>query len=235
MSYETLAVALTMRCWADIRLSQSDSGGTLLLIGWSSSRGGLLWSRLCRGSWGATSDSEFSSFSQDMRSWFNPSSPPSGVEANGEVACFEDMILLREEQRAEEKCQKTYSNFQCNNIIPNKESCKCQTGNAGARLSFSTSALTSHIWSWQPFWASAPHLTPKLNRYHSWGDPINGSGLSAGNTACTGVPLNPLFNVNGRAELRLESCLRQARSPRPMADYRTKRVTIPYNTLSLKH
>lgn len=99
MSYETLAVALTMRCWADIRLSQSDSGGTLLLIGWSSSGGGLLWSRLCRGSWGVTSDSEFSSFSQDMRSWFNPSSPPSGAEANGEVACLEDMILLRDGQR----------------------------------------------------------------------------------------------------------------------------------------
>lgn len=28
---------LTMRCWADTRLSQSDSGGTLLLTGGSSS------------------------------------------------------------------------------------------------------------------------------------------------------------------------------------------------------
>ncbi len=141
---KTLAVGLTMRCWADIRLSQSDSGGMLLLIGWSSSRGGMLWSRLCRGSWGATSDSEFSSFSQDMRSWFTPSSPPSGVEANGEVACLEDMILLREEQRRHVS-HKTFK-LPMEQLILNKQSCKCQTENAGSQLSFCMRALRSHIY-----------------------------------------------------------------------------------------
>ncbi len=92
----------------------------------------------------------------------------------------------------------------------------------------------TYIWTWLLFCTSAPHQTPWLDRHQSWGDPINGSELGAGETAYTGVPLNPLFNVNGRAELRLESCLRQARSPRPAPDYHTKRVTIPYNMLSLK-
>ncbi len=83
-------------------------------------------------------------------------------------------------------------------------------------------------------------VPPRHIKPHDWtgiragANPINGSELGAGETAYTGVPLNPLFNVNGRAELRLESCLRQARSPRPAPDYHTKRVTIPYNMLSLK-
>ncbi len=132
----------------------------------SSSRGGMLWSRLCRGSWGATSDSEFSSFSQDMRSWFTPSAS-SGVEANGEVACLEDMILLREEQRRHVS-HKTL-NFQWNNFILNKQSCKCQTGNAGSQLSFCMRALRSHIYELGCCSVPPRHIKP-----HDW------TGIRAG-------------------------------------------------------
>lgn len=87
-----MLTCLTMRCWADTRLSQSLSGGTLL-SGCISSRWAFPWSRLCRGSCGVPWASALSSFSQDKFSWLMASSP-STTEAKGDVACLEDMTLL---------------------------------------------------------------------------------------------------------------------------------------------
>lgn len=90
---------LTMRCWADTRLSQSLSDGTLLK-GCMSSGWAFPWSRLCRGSWGAPLSLVISSFSQDKCSWLMASSP-SATQAKWDVACLEVMTLLWSNKRSE--------------------------------------------------------------------------------------------------------------------------------------
>lgn len=95
---------LTMRCWADTRLSQSLSGGTLL-SGCISSGWDFPWSRLCRGSCGVPCASALSSFSQDKCSWLMASSP-STTEAKGDVACLEDMTLLQGKKIRENRVKK---------------------------------------------------------------------------------------------------------------------------------
>ena len=108
---QCMSVCLTMRCWADTRLSQSLSGGTLL-SGCISSGWAFPWSRLCRGSCGVPWASALSSFSQDKCSWLMASSP-STTEAKGDVACLEDMTLLRSENRSENrvKTEKPHKSF----------------------------------------------------------------------------------------------------------------------------
>lgn len=90
-------LCLTMRCWADTRLSHSLSGGMLLSC-CISSCWAFPWSRLCRGSCGVPWASALSSFSHDKLSWLMASSP-STTEAKGDVACLEDMTLLRGDER----------------------------------------------------------------------------------------------------------------------------------------
>lgn len=90
-----------MRCWADTRLSQSLSGVTLL-SGCTSSGWAFPWSRLCRGSCGVPCASALSSFSQDKFSWLMALSP-STTDAKGDVACLEDMTLLRSDKNTNKR------------------------------------------------------------------------------------------------------------------------------------
>ena len=62
----------------------------------SSSEWGLLCIMGCRGRWEATCWSLPSSFSLEVKSWVIASSP-SAVQANGEVACLEDILLQNKE------------------------------------------------------------------------------------------------------------------------------------------
>lgn len=102
----SMLTCLTMRCWADTRLSQSLSGGTLL-SGCISSGWAFPCSRLCRGSCGVPWASALSSFSQDKCSWLMASSP-STTEAKGDVACLEDMTLLWSRKRRMESRKRNY-------------------------------------------------------------------------------------------------------------------------------
>lgn len=99
-----LSTCLTMRCWADNRLSQSFSGG-MLLSGCISSGWAFPWSRLCRGSCGVPCASTLSSFSQDKFSWLMASSP-STTEAKGDAACLVDMTLLWNDNRRGTRVRK---------------------------------------------------------------------------------------------------------------------------------
>lgn len=62
----------------------------------SSSEWGLLCIIGCRGRWEATCWSPPSSFSLEVKSWVIVSSP-SAAQANGEVACLEDILLQKKE------------------------------------------------------------------------------------------------------------------------------------------
>lgn len=85
---------LTILCWDDRTLSQSASCWMVLTSVGSSSEWGLLCIMGCRGRWEATCWSLLSSFSLEVKSWVIVSSP-SAVQANGEVACLEDILLQK--------------------------------------------------------------------------------------------------------------------------------------------
>lgn len=77
-------------------LSQSASCWMVLTSVGSSSEWGLLCIIGCRGRWEATCWSLPSSFSLEVKSWVIASSP-SAEQANGEVACLEDILLQKKE------------------------------------------------------------------------------------------------------------------------------------------
>lgn len=88
--------SLTILCWDDRTLSQSASCWMVLTSVGSSSEWGLLCIMGCRGRWEATCWSLHSSFSLEVKSWVIASSP-SAAQANGEVACLEDILLQKKE------------------------------------------------------------------------------------------------------------------------------------------